>query len=99
MVLKHPEIPLHSNGTENDIRRYVTRRNISAGTRSDVGRDYRDVFLGLVKTCAKQHISFWDYLGSRLQILGAPTVPPLPDLRHENHSANLIARDFAPVTL
>ena len=34
MVLKRPEIPLHTNGSENDIRCQVTRRKISAGTRS-----------------------------------------------------------------
>jgi hypothetical protein len=45
MVLDRPEIPLHTNGSENDIRCYVTRRKVSAGTRSDVGRDGRDAFL------------------------------------------------------
>jgi hypothetical protein len=39
MVLERPEIPLHTNGSENDIRCQVTRRRISAGTRSDAGRD------------------------------------------------------------
>ena len=34
MVLKRPDIPLHTNGSENDIRCQVTRRKISAGTRS-----------------------------------------------------------------
>ena len=34
MVLDRPEIPLHTNGSENDIRCYVTRRKVSAGTRS-----------------------------------------------------------------
>src|SRR5471032_3699046 len=49
MVLERPEIPLHTNGSENDIRCHVTRRKISAGTRSDPGRDCRDAFLGLAK--------------------------------------------------
>jgi hypothetical protein len=53
MVLDRPETPLHTNGSENDIRCYVTRRKVSAGTRSDVGRDCRDAFLGLAKTCDK----------------------------------------------
>ena len=53
MVLDRPEIPLHTNGSENDIRCHVTRRKVSGGTRSDVGRDCRDAFLGLAKTCAK----------------------------------------------
>jgi hypothetical protein len=33
MVLDRPEIPLHTNGSENDIRCHVTRRKISAGSR------------------------------------------------------------------
>src|ERR1700722_9444312 len=53
MVLDRPETPLQTNGSENDIRCQVTRRKVSAGTRSDVGRDCRDTFLGLAKTCAK----------------------------------------------
>jgi hypothetical protein len=36
-VLERPEIPLHTNGSENDIRCQVIRRKISAGTRSDPG--------------------------------------------------------------
>jgi Transposase IS66 family len=79
-VLERPEIPLHTNGSENDIRCYVTRRKISGGTRSDQGRDGRDAFLGLMKTCQKLGVSFWDYLGARLAIRNTPAVPPLPDL-------------------
>jgi Transposase IS66 family len=80
MVLERPEIPLHTNGSENDIRCQVTRRKVSAGTRSDAGRDCRDAFLGLAKTCAKHSVAFWDYLGSRLAAPGRLVVPPLPDL-------------------
>jgi hypothetical protein len=79
-VLERPEIPLHTNGSENDIRCQVTRRKISAGTRSDLGRDCRDAFLGLLKTCAKQTVSFWDYLGDRLGVPEAPAVPRLAEL-------------------
>ncbi len=79
-VLQRPEIPLHTNGSENDIRCQVTRRKISAGTRSDLGRDCRDAFLGLAKTCAKLGVAFWDYLGSRLGVPGQPIIPPLPNL-------------------
>ena len=80
MVLERPEIPLHTNGSENDIRCQVTRRKISAGTRSDAGRNCRDAFLGLAKTCAKHAIAFWDYLGSRLNVPGQALIPYLPDL-------------------
>jgi len=80
MVLDRPDIPLHTNGSENDIRCHVTKRKISGGTRSDVGRDCRDAFLGLMKTCAKQGVRFWQYLGSRLAVPGAIDVPPLATL-------------------
>jgi hypothetical protein len=80
MVLERPEIPLHTNGSENDIRCQVTRRQVSAGTRSDLGRDCRDAFLGLGKTCAKLGVAVWDYLGSRLGVAGHLVVPPLPEL-------------------
>jgi len=79
-VLDRPDIPLHTNGSERDIRCHVTKRRISGGTRSDIGRDCRDAFLGLAKTCAKLGIAFWDYLGSRLDIQGQSAVPPLADL-------------------
>ena len=80
MVLDRPETPLHTNGSENDIRCQVTRRKVSAGTRSDLGRDCRDAFLGLTKTCTKLGVAFWDYLGSRIHIPGCYLIPPLPDL-------------------
>ncbi len=80
MVLDHPEIPLHTNGSENDIRCQVTKRKVSGGTHSDIGRDCRDAFLGLAKTCTKLGIALWDYLGARLSISGAPAVPHLPSL-------------------
>jgi hypothetical protein len=82
-VLDRPEIPLHTNGSENDIRCQVTKRKISGGTRSDAGRDCRDAFLSLAKTCAKLGITFWDYLGARLKIPDQRNVPYLPTIiRH-----------------
>jgi hypothetical protein len=87
-VLERPEIPLHTNGSENDIRSHVTKRKISGGTRSDIGRDCRDGFLGLAKTCKKLGIVFWDYLGSRLGVPGQPHVPGLAEIvKHRCASA------------
>ena len=79
-VLERPDVALHTNGSENDIRAHVTRRKVSGGTRSDSGRDCRDACLGLMKTCAKQAIRFWDYLGARLDVPSAPVVASLPAL-------------------
>ena len=79
-ILEHPEIALHTNGSENDIRACVTKRKISGGTMSAAGRTARDVMLGLMKTCSKLKLSFFRYLGDRLHVSGAITIPPLPDL-------------------
>lgn len=80
VVLDRPEVPLHTNGTENDMRSEATKRKISGGTRSDLGRDARNTHMGLCKTCQKQGISYWSYLGDRLKVEGAPAMPYLPDL-------------------
>ena len=80
MVLDRPEIPFHTNGSQNDIRCQVTKRKVSGGTRSDAGRDCRDAFLGLAKTCIKLGISFWDYLGARLAVAGSRAIPRLSEL-------------------
>jgi hypothetical protein len=67
-VLERPEIPLHNNGSELEIREYVRRRKISGGTRSDNGKQCLDTFTSLKKTCYKLGISFWEYLRDRLGI-------------------------------
>ena len=78
-VLERPEIPLNTNASENDIRVCVTKRKVSGGTVSENGRIARDIMLGIAKTCAKLKISFFHYLGARLQIPG-PQIPPLASL-------------------
>ena len=78
LVLERPDIPLHNNLSENDIRDYVKKRKISATTRSDAGRAARDTFLSLKKTCQKLGLSFWYYLQDRLA--RTQLLPPLPVL-------------------
>jgi hypothetical protein len=79
-VLDRPEIPLHTNGSENDIRSWVTKRAISGGTVSDAGKAARDTMMGLLKTCRKLDVSFYRFLGDRFRVEGAQNVPRLPDL-------------------
>ncbi|WP_114945316.1 IS66 family transposase [Microvirga calopogonii] len=80
-VLERPEIPLHTNASENDLRACVIKRKISGGTMSADGRLARDVMLGLSKTCRKLGLSFFAYLGDRLGLnTGQPKIPPLADL-------------------
>jgi len=77
-VLERPEVPLHNNASESDIRDYVKKRKISGSTRSDDGRRCRDTFASLKKTCRKLGIRFWDYLQDRVRGLGI--VPRLADI-------------------
>ena len=78
LVLDRPDIPLHNNLSEGDIREYVKKRKISGSTRSDAGRRCRDTFTSLKKTCRKLGLSFWDYLYHRVSKAGK--IIPLPDL-------------------
>ena len=65
VVLSRPEVPLHNNQSESDIREKVQRRKISV-TFSDAGRRCRDTFSSLKKTCRKNDISFWKFLNDRI---------------------------------
>ena len=78
LVLERPDIPVHNNLSEGDIREYVIKRKISGSTRSENGRRCRDTFASLKKTCKKQGISFWEFLIDRLR--PQPLIPFLPDL-------------------
>jgi Transposase IS66 family len=69
-VLERPEVPLHNNATESDIREYVKKRKISGSTRSAAGRRCRDTFTRLKKTCRKLGVNFWNYLQDRIRRLG-----------------------------
>jgi len=78
LVLKYPFIPLHNNRSENYARDFVMRRKIAPTTRSEDGREARDNFLSLKKTCAKLGINFFAYIYDRIS--GENLIPPLPVL-------------------
>ena len=78
LVLERPDIPLHNNGAENAIREYVKKRKISGSTRSESGRQCRDTFTSLKKTCRKLGVSFWQYFNDRIHNTGL--IPDLSDL-------------------
>jgi hypothetical protein len=79
LVLQRPDLPLHNNLSEGDIREYVKRRKVSGGTRSEEGRKGRDTFASLKKTCRKLGVSFWNYLKDRARS-GKNRIPSLPAL-------------------
>ncbi|WP_348644901.1 hypothetical protein [Rhizobium sp. SG741] len=78
-MLEYPDIPLHTKPSEKDLRTFVTKRKISGGTISSDGRIACDTMLGLMKTCKKLGLSFYQYIGDRLGIDGH-VVPPLAGL-------------------
>jgi transposase IS66 family protein len=77
-VLERPEVPLHNNAMESDIREFVKRRKISGGTRNEAGRQCRDTFASLKKTCRKLGLCFWQYLQDRVR--GLNQITRLADL-------------------
>ncbi len=67
LVLDRPDIPLHNNPAELDIREKVIQRKIRNCFRSIRGAKASDTFLSLLATCRKLGISYWGlHLGSNL---------------------------------
>jgi hypothetical protein len=85
LALNKPEIPLSNNISERDIRDMATKRKISAGTRSDTGRQCRDTFMSLKKTSVKLNVSFREYVLDRLS--GKNEIPRLPELMKQTAQA------------
>jgi hypothetical protein len=77
-VLEQPEVPLHTNLSEGHLRDYVKKRKISGGTRSEPGRQARDTFASLKKTCRELGVNFWAYLQDRVR--GVGQIPRLAEL-------------------
>ena len=65
-VLSFPETPLHNNSCELDVREKVVQRKIRNCHRSAAGAKASDLFLGLMGTCRKNKIRFWEFLKDRI---------------------------------
>lgn len=78
LVLDYPEIPLHNNTSELDIREKVIQRKIRNCFRSIRGARASDTFLSLMATCRKQGITFWDYVRDRVYNLNK--IPSLAEI-------------------
>ena len=74
-VLSFPQIPLHNNPCELDVREKVVQRKIRNCHRSVAGAKTSDLFLGLMGTCRKNKISYWEFLKDR--IYQTHTIPEL----------------------
>lgn len=78
LVLEFPEVPIHNNGCELDIREKVVQRKIRYCHRSPAGARASDIFLSLMATCRKNKIGFYHYLQDR--IYKTFNVPPLYEI-------------------
>jgi hypothetical protein len=65
VVLDHPFVALHNNEAETDLRERVLKRVISYGNRSWDGVKSWDRQMGLMHTCRKLKIGYWDFLKDR----------------------------------
>ena len=74
-VLSYPQTPLHNNPCELDVREKVVQRKIRNCHRSAAGASASDLFLGLMGTCRKNKISYWEFLKDR--IYQTHTIPEL----------------------
>lgn len=68
LFLKYPQLPLHNNQAEGDIRERVIKRKISLQNRSLEGMRAWDLMLSLASTCRKIKLSFWRYLEDRISM-------------------------------
>jgi len=78
MVLKHPEIPLHNNPAELEVRRRARKRDVSFGPRTEDGKKAWDTFLSLAATTTKLGVSFYTYIHDRVS--DTNEIPQLADL-------------------
>jgi hypothetical protein len=95
ITLNYPFLPLHNNTSENDIREMVRRRKVSGGTRHDLGRECRDTFISLKRTCKKVGVTFWDYLLDRT--LQKNQIKPLSDYVQSHAFKNRVGEFENPI--
>lgn len=62
VVLDYPEVPLHNNASEQEIREPVIKRKVSNGLRSEKGKLAWENHFTIMRTCRKQGVSYWQYM-------------------------------------
>ena len=66
LVLKYPELPLHNNGSELEVRVAVRKRDVSLHTMTEEGTKANDTFLTITQTCKKLGVNAYDYIFDRI---------------------------------
>ncbi len=65
-VLKHPELPLHNNLSENGARVQKRREDVSLQTKTKEGTKAKDTLMTIVETCKKHGFSSYEYIYDRV---------------------------------
>ena len=94
MVLRHPEIPLHNNPAEIEMRRRVRKRDVSFGPRTEDGKRAWDTFATLLATTKKLGVSFYSYVYDRVTQSGE--IPSLADLIVERAQQINLSASWVP---
>jgi len=66
LVLNYPEIPLHNNPAELDLRVQTRRRDINLQTRNEKGTEAKDTFMTIIQTARKLGVNSYQYLYDRI---------------------------------
>ena len=66
VVLKHPEVPLHNNASENGARVEKRLQDISLQTKTREGTRAKDTMMSIVQTCKKLGISSYKFIYDRV---------------------------------
>ncbi len=66
LVLKHPELPLHNNRSENGARVQKRREDVSLQTITKEGTDAKDTMMTIVETCKKLSVNPFKYIFDRI---------------------------------
>jgi len=65
-VLKYPELPLHNNGSELEVRADKRRQDVSLQTKTEEGTKAKDTFLTITQTAKKLGVSAYEYIYDRI---------------------------------
>ena len=65
-VLKHPDLPLHNNRSENGARVQKRREDVSLHTKTPEGTKAKDTMMSIVETCKKLGVSAYQYIDDRV---------------------------------
>jgi len=78
VVLKHPEVPLHNNLSENGARVEKRRQDVSLQTKTNEGTKAKDTMMSVVESCKKLGISAYKFIHDRIS--GKFKMPSLAEM-------------------